>query len=79
MWYSIECTDRVYSKGYVFYYSSKNICQNIGKNTTKKISGGYNKKVFHTAKNKYATATDAYKTASGKVISRTVVGLCYIY
>ena len=36
MWYSVECRDRIYSKDYVFYYFSKNICKNTGKSTIKK-------------------------------------------
>ena len=36
MWYSVECRDRIHSKGYVFYYFSKNICKNTGKSTIKK-------------------------------------------
>ena len=66
--YSVELRDGIFAKGYGFLSFSSNAGTNIGKNISKNLSSKYSKKRFDHAKK---SATDAFRTASKRVIQKT--------
>ena len=48
--YSAQPKDRIFVKGYGFFSVTKNMSKNIGENRSKNLSGKYNQKHFHYAK-----------------------------
>ena len=65
MRYSVQPRDRIFVKRYWFMSFAKIMGQNIGKNISQTLIGKYNKKLLDHAKQ---SATDAFKTASKRVI-----------
>ena len=62
--YSVQPRDRIFVKGYGFFY----FATNIGKNISKNLSIKYSQKLLDHAKK---SATDALKTASKRAIQKT--------
>ena len=67
MHYSVQTTDRIFVKGYVFLSSSKNISKSFGKNICKNISSKYSQKLIDHTKQ---SATDALKNTTIKAIQK---------
>ena len=66
--YSVQPRDRICVKGYGFLSFAKNMGRNIGKNISKNLSNKYSQKPLGHAKQ---SATDAFNTASKRVIQKT--------
>ena len=58
--YSVQPRERIFLKGYGFLSFVKNMGENIGKKTSKNLSGKYSRNLLDHAE-KYAT--DAFKTS----------------
>ena len=61
--YSILTRDRIFMKGYGFFFFVKNMGKKLGKNIMKKLSGKCSQRLLDHAKQ---SATDALKSVSKK-------------
>ena len=66
--YSVQPRDRIFVKGYRFLSITRNMAENIAKNTSKILSGKYNQKRFDHSKQ---SAADAIKANSKKRNSKS--------
>ena len=66
--YSVKLWYGIFAKGHRFLSFSSNAGTNIGKNISKNLSSKYSKKPFNHARK---SATDAFRTASKRVIQKT--------
>ena len=71
MRYSVEPIVRILVKGYGFLSFAKNMDKNIDENIRKNLSSKYNQILLDHTKQ---SATDAFKTASKRVIKKSVKG-----
>ena len=65
--YSVQPRNQIFVKGYGFLSFARNMGINIGKNISKNLSSKYSQKLSHHAEQ---SATDAFKTASKRVIQK---------
>ena len=65
--YSVQPRDRIFIKGYEVLSFAKNMSKNIGKSTSKNLSGKYRQKPLDHAKQ---SAVAALKTALKRVVHR---------
>ena len=67
MRYSVQPREKIFVKGYGFLSFAKNMGKNFGKNISKNLPGKYSQKLLDHAEQ---SATDAFKTASKRVIQK---------
>ena len=71
-WYSVQPRDRIFSKDYGFLYFARYTEKNIiVKNISKNLNSKYSQKLLDHPKQ---SATDVLKTASKRVIQKSVEG-----
>ena len=68
---SIELSDRIYVKGYIFYHLLK-LLVHMQKKVAKSMSKKYSQEPFDSAKN---STIDALEIASKRAIQKTVEGI----
>ena len=68
MRYSVQPREKIFVKGYGFLSFAKNMGKNFGKNISKNLPGKYSQKLLDHAEQ---SATDAFKTASKRVIQKS--------
>ena len=72
MHYSVQPRDWIFLKGYAFLSFTKDMGKNTGESISKTLSGKCSQKLLDHAKQ---SATDVLKTASKRVIQKTVIWL----